>query len=172
MKFRKASFEAYRDACSLIYKEIDKEEMKDWWEHIELPRRSSEGSAGYDFVIPFDIEIKANVPIIIPTGIAFDSERKDVCLMILPRSSTGIKYGLRFLNTVPLIDVDNVQGFSENQIFLCTITSKDCILHKGDKFAQAVILPYLITEDDDVCIKNDMSLFSQQGFKPWGFANL
>ena len=167
MKFKKIGEEAYVDTCRSLGTEAPDEQLREEWQSIPLPIRTSYGSAGYDFTMPYDVELKAGESVIICTGIAFESERKDVCLMILPRSSVGIKYGLKFLNTIPLIDVDNVQGFRDNQILLYTTVDKDCALRKGQKFAQAVILPYFTTDDDRVVIKEDKSLFKEQGFEPW-----
>jgi len=167
VRFKKISLDAYINTCKSFGRDCSDEQFKDEWENIKLPQRTSYGTAGYDLSLPYEVDITANNPIIICTGVCFESERKDVCLMVLPRSSMGIKYGLRFLNTVPLIDVDGVQGFLEGQILLYVATDKDCILNKGEQFAQAVILPYFITEDDDVEIKENKVLFNEHGYNPW-----
>lgn len=39
---------------------------------IAKPERSTADSAGYDFRLPFDINIPANTPVVIPTGIIAD----------------------------------------------------------------------------------------------------
>ena len=39
---------------------------------IAKPERSTSDSAGYDFRLPFDINIPANTPVVIPTGIIAD----------------------------------------------------------------------------------------------------
>jgi dUTP pyrophosphatase len=65
---------------------------------IPLPKRSTRGSAGYDFVSPVEAEIPAGGRIVIPTGLRCEMEPGWV-LMIFPRSGMGFKYQTRLSNT-------------------------------------------------------------------------
>ena len=73
---------------------------------IQLPKRGSKGSAGYDICTPVDIVIP-------PYGIsdAIQTDIKaympdDEVLLIVPRSSIGFKKGLMLINTIAVIDSD------------------------------------------------------------------
>lgn len=118
------------------------------YDNIMLPQRATVGSAGYDFFVPYDIEIEANQTITIPTGIRAKI-KKDWVLMIFPRSGLGFKYRLTLNNTVGIIDADYFSSDNEGHIFIrLTNGDKPFFLKKGDAFAQGVFLPYGITLDD------------------------
>ena len=65
-------------------------------------------------------------------------------LQMYPRSSLGMKYGFRFLNTTPIIDADyyNNPG-NEGHIFIGFRCSKEMEINVGDKICQGLIIPYL-----------------------------
>ena len=58
------------------------------YEQIQLPRRATSGSAGYDFFAPVGFELPAGSTIKIPTGIRAIVEEGWV-LTLYPRSSLG-----------------------------------------------------------------------------------
>lgn len=147
-KFEKVSCEQYN-------KDLQKNNIKDVdsYENIKLPKRATKGSAGYDFYTPFDIELKPNDTIIVPTGIRCKMN-EDYVLMIFPRSSLGFKYRLNLDNTVGIIDSDYYYSDNEGHIF-AKITNdsnegKVLELKQGDGFMQGIFLEYGITFDDDV----------------------
>lgn len=74
------------------------------YHNIQIPRRETLGSAGYDFFAPFGFTLHDGESLVIPTGISIALEH-DKGLFITPRSSTGIK-GLHVTNTVGVIDSD------------------------------------------------------------------
>ena len=67
------------------------------------------------------------------------------------RSSTPLKYWLILANGVGIIDADyynNVDNEGEIFLQLINLAPFDIVLHKGDIVGQAIIKPYLTTEDD------------------------
>lgn len=118
---------------------------------IQLPKRATKHSAGYDFFAPYDLVIKPKQTVKIPTGIRVRMN-EDSVLLILPRSSLGFKYRLQLDNTVGVIDSDYYYSDNEGHIFIKltndTNENKELVIKKGDGFAQAIFLSYGITEDD------------------------
>lgn len=117
--FEKVSWETYlNDWKSLYGKEINKTKLKEIYDNIQLPERSTRGSAGFDFHTPFGFTLKMGSNIMIPTGIRFVANRKDIVCLLVPRSSLGVKYGIRLLNTVGVIDSDYQYSDNEGHIFV------------------------------------------------------
>ena len=123
------------------------------YEHIQLPRRATSGSAGYDFFAPVGFELPAGGSIKIPTGVRALMEDGWV-LTLYPRSGLGFKFRFQLDNTVGVIDSDYAHSDNEGHIFLRM--TNDSREGKGLRvpavtaFAQGVFLPYGITVDDDV----------------------
>ena len=61
---------------------------------IPLPRRSTRGSAGYDFVAPVETEVPADGSAVIPTGLRCEMDPGWV-LLIFPRSGLGFRHQIR-----------------------------------------------------------------------------
>ena len=79
-EFEKVSFEQFREdfqagGFAHLNKDIDdfvlmsEEEIRLMWESIEIPKRATSGSAGYDFKAPFSFELSPGETIKIPTGL-------------------------------------------------------------------------------------------------------
>ena len=157
-KFDKVSFEQfwsdYIDIFSEFSTELHKIEMiKDMYNKIELPTRATQGSAGYDFKSPMDIELNPGETIKIPTGIRCKIEAGWV-LKLYPRSSFGFKYRLQLNNTVGIIDSDYYGSNNEGHIMV-KITNdsnegKVFKVNRGQGFVQGIFVPYGITVDDSV----------------------
>ena len=114
---------------------------KSEWEALELPTRSTQQAAGYDFHIPFDIALSAN-SVVVPTGIRCKME-PGWCLVLMPRSGLGFKYGMALENTLALIDADYYLSPNEGHIMIKTHTrNKIASLKQGDRFVQGVLLPF------------------------------
>ena len=94
----RSKFDGYDDQANETLIEMYTQE----WNNIRLPARATEGSAGYDFFLPYDIEISEH-PIAFPTGICCDINPGWV-LMLYPRSGLGFKYGMRLSNSTGIID--------------------------------------------------------------------
>lgn len=120
---------------------------------LELPKRATSGSAGYDFFAPLAITLKPGETIKLPTGIRVWMEEGWV-LKMYPRSGLGFKYRMQFNNTVGIIDSDYYQSDNEGHIFAkLTNDSKEgktLEIRKGDGFAQGIFVEYGITLDDAV----------------------
>lgn len=123
------------------------------YEDIIIPRRATAGSAGYDFFLPFDMELAPMQTIVIPTGIRVRID-EGWMLMICPRSGLGFKFRLRLDNTVGIIDSDYYNADNEGHIKIKltneSTENKTVSLKKGTSFAQGIFIPYGITCTDDV----------------------
>ncbi len=134
-------------------KDLEKQNRSNYetYNNIKLPHRATKGSAGYDFYAPFDIILKPNETIIIPTGIRCKMNN-NLVLMIFPRSSLGFKYRLNLDNTVGIIDSDYYYALNEGHIMIKvtnnSLDNKELNLKCGDAFAQGIFLNYGITCDD------------------------
>ncbi len=120
------------------------------YEDIILPKRSTRNSAGYDFYSLYDITIKPNERVVIPTGIKVCMNEKEF-LGIYIRSSLGFKYNIRMCNQVGIIDADYYNNKdNEGHIFVClqNESDKEVVIKKGDRFVQGIFMSYLITDDD------------------------
>ncbi len=151
-KFSKVGFEQF---CSAVTEEfgISEDAARQMYDSIELPKRATAGSAGYDFHTPVDIKLEPGQTVKIPTGIRAKMAA-DWVLMIFPRSGLGFKFRLQLNNTVGVIDSDYYNSDNEGHIFI-KITNdsnegKTVEVPAGGGFAQGIFMPYGITEDDDV----------------------
>ncbi len=124
----------------------------DTYQDIQLPKRATIGSAGYDFYMPAQCIIKPGQTITIPTGIRCQMNT-DIVLQIYPRSSLGFKYQLQLDNTVGIIDSDYYYSDNEGHIIIKmtnhSVEQKELILNKGDAFSQGLFLKYYLTVDDN-----------------------
>jgi len=121
---------------------------------INLPKRATEGSAGYDFYSPVDVVIKPGELVKIPTGIRCKIESEYV-LNIYPRSSLGFKYQLCLANTVGIIDSDYYNALNEGHIIVALVNrgDKEVIIKANDRFVQGVFLKYYLAKEDEVNTK-------------------
>ena len=147
-QFEKVSFEQFYEALKENF-QIDK--IEEIYKDIKLPQRATSGSAGYDFYMPYFLEIEPLQTYKIPTGIRVKIEQ-GWFLSIYPRSSLGFKYRLQLNNTVGIIDSDYYNATNEGHIFIKIYNSSNekITLSKGAGFAQGIFMEYGITYDDDV----------------------
>ena len=117
---------------------------------VPLPKRATEGSAGYDFPAPTETVVPAGEAALIPTGIRAEMAPGWV-LMLFPRSSLGFKYGLRLSNTVGVIDSDYARAENEGHILvkLYNPTKEPVTIGRGERFCQGVFLPYGTAEETE-----------------------
>lgn len=158
-KFEKVSFNQWKnDMLSGDFKEVYSRfpeiELKKMYDAIELPKRSTTGSAGYDFHLPMPmLDIPVNTSVTIPTGIRCKMDEGWV-LKIYPRSGHGFKYGVHLANTVGIIDSDYYGANNEGHINVKLVNDsqlkKQIELSHGDAFCQGVFIPFGITVDDEV----------------------
>lgn len=125
--------------------------LEEIWNTLPLPKRSTSGSAGYDFAIPFDCILEPGESAVFPTGIRAEIKTGWV-LMLYPRSSLGFKYRMQLDNTTGVIDSDYYHAENYGHI-MAKITNDSrngsiLKLNAGDRFMQGVFFPYGITLDD------------------------
>ena len=123
------------------------------YDTLELPKRATRGSAGYDFYSPLSFTLQPGETIKVPTGIRA-LMREDYVLMVFPRSGLGFKFRLQLNNTVGIIDSDYYYSDNEGHIFIKLTNDsnegKVLELAAGNGFAQGIFMQFGITEDDDV----------------------
>lgn len=115
-----------------------------------LPKRATNGSAGYDFVAPYNVSVPPNGVATIYTDIRAYMLPDEV-LKIYPRSSMAIKRGVTLLNDVAIIDSD-FKGeivLSLHNRSMITVTIK-----KGEKIAQGIFQKYLTCGDEPSVARN------------------
>src|SRR5690554_6101230 len=118
---------------------------------INLPKRATKYSAGYDIESAFDYVIEPGTIQMIETGVKVAMQDHEA-LMIYPRSSLGIKKGLIMSNAVGIIDKDyynNPNNEGHIMIPLFNFGQSDAVIQKGERVAQGVFQKYLITSDDE-----------------------
>ncbi len=150
-KFFKVSPERFSEDFVKLFPDTKPEEAAIIYKKINLPKRATKGSAGYDFFSPVAFELKPGDTLCIPTGI-----RAKICdgwvLSIYPRSGLGFKFRMQLNNTVGIIDSDYFYSDNEGHIFIkftnATNEGKTISVPEGGGIAQGIFLPYGITEDD------------------------
>ena len=100
-------------------------------EGVVLPIRATKTSCGYDFYATDDIKIPPQTSVKFNTGIAAHIN-DDEFLMIVPRSSIGIKKHLMLSNTVAVIDSDFVNGDTKGNIIISLYNYAPAIKYDGD----------------------------------------
>ena len=150
-KFEKVSFEQFKEdyiACT-----GEETGVQDAYNNIKLPVRATEGSAGYDLISPLFVHLNPGKGLRIPTGLRVKI-KEGWMLLILPKSGLGMKYRFQLDNTLGLIDSDYYNSSNEGHIMVpmrnnyTTDGFKDVTINPGKAFAQAVFVPFGITEDD------------------------
>lgn len=161
-QFEKVSFEQflgdYIDIFGLKPEAYEIETIRQIYNGIKIPVRATQGSAGYDFKCPVDIELETSQSIKIPTGIRCRMEDGWV-LMLCPRSSLGFRYRMQLDNTVGIIDGDYFGSDNEGHIIAKVSNGSNdgrrIYIKGGDNFIQGIFLQYGVTVDDSVCGKRD-----------------
>ena len=151
INFEKVSFEQFKKDSANLLSYLSEDEVREVYDKIELPKRGSAGSAGYDFHVPIDVQLKPGSIILIPTGIKAQMP-KNVVLMIYPRSSVGFKSGTYLSNSTAIIDQDYYNNENnEGHIMIKLVGGfSNLSLKSGDRFVQGIFTNYLTTDDDDV----------------------
>ena len=151
-KFHKVSKEQFITAMTEEFPQYTKADIEDMYEALELPKRATKGSAGYDFYAPFSFSLAPGITIKVPTGIRAEMEENWV-LKLYPRSGLGFKFRLQMNNTVGIIDSDYYDSDNEGHIFAKLTNDsnegKTVEVRAGDGFMQGIFVEYGITLDDD-----------------------
>lgn len=151
-KFHKVSYEQFKKDWQDTYPKSSETEIQECYAALNLPRRATKGSAGYDFFSPLSFTLGPRETIKIPTGIRASMEEGWV-LQLYPRSSLGFKFRLQFNNTVGIIDSDYFHSDNEGHIFakLTNDSNEEKIvkIQQGEALLQGIFLPFGICSDDD-----------------------
>lgn len=130
-------------------------EVAKGWEDrgIELPRRATARSAGYDIAAAEDVEVPAFVPgiapTLIPTGLkAYCQE--DEFYIVANRSSNPSK-GLVLANGIGIIDADYYNNPSNDghfQVLVFNVAKEPLQIKKGERIAQVIFQKFLTVDGD------------------------
>lgn len=128
---------------------------------IELPKRSTKGSVGYDFkaakavvVPPATVTEGGTVkftPVRVETGVKAYFQNDEV-LKLFSRSSNPSKRGLILANSVGIGDSDyygNAGNDGHYMFEFINISGKPVRIEAGDKIGQGMFEKVLFTDDDD-----------------------
>lgn len=116
----------------------------------KLPQRGTKASAGYDIYAPYDIILKPNEEINVPTGLKAYMQLGEV-LMAFPRSGLGFKYYCRLANTVGVIDQDyynNPKNEGHMFVKIRNEGDKEMLIKQGDGMCQMIFMPFLLADED------------------------
>lgn len=123
-------------------------------EEINLPKRKTKYSAGYDIEAAEDVVIpsfkKGMNPTLVKTGIKAYMQ-DDEALMLYNRSSNPKKKGLILANSVGVVDKDyyeNPDNDGHIMFAFYNIKDEDTIVKKGDAIGQGIFQKYFVTDDD------------------------
>ncbi|HCU07833.1 MAG TPA: deoxyuridine 5'-triphosphate nucleotidohydrolase [Clostridiales bacterium] len=152
-EFEKVSFAAFSGSCAEMALCADNPDAERVYQQIRLPLRATQGSAGYDFFLPFALALAPGESCSIPTGVRVQIQPGWV-LMIYPKSGLGFRYRLQLDNTVGIVDSDYYEADNEGHIIV-RITNdskseKSLSLEAGKAFAQGVFVEFGITQSDAV----------------------
>ena len=142
-KFERISFDQF-------IKDVKDDRML--YDSIELPKRSTKASAGYDIRSVEEGIIKPGEAKIFKTGLKV-SMNTDEVLNIYSRSGHGYKYNICLVNSVGVIDSDyynNPDNEGHFSIKLINLGDKDFEVNIGDKIAQGIFMKYLTVDDEDI----------------------
>ena len=114
------------------------------------PKRGTCKSAGYDIFAPFNITLKPNEEIKIPTFLKAYMQDGEV-LMAFPRSGLGFKYYCRLSNTVGIIDSDYYNNPNNEGHMFVKIRNegnKTMTIKQGEAMCQMIFVPFLLADGD------------------------
>lgn len=160
-RFEKVSFEEFKKSfkdtkiADFLNNSMETEEdIKDLYDKIELPHRSTKRSSGYDFSYPYTMMLPNNQSVIIPSGIRCVFFEDGYDLNIQPRSGLGFKFRVQLDNTIGLIDNDYFESENSGHIMVklscMDHNGRPCIIQGGKGYAQGVIRPFYLAEEDEV----------------------
>lgn len=122
---------------------------------FNLPKRSTQKSAGYDFECPERIEIPpykiGDNPVLVPTGVKVYMP-DDEFLMLVNRSSNPKKKKLVIPNSLGIIDADyynNPDNEGEMMFAFYNLSNETVVIEAGEKLGQGIFQRYYITDDDN-----------------------
>ena len=129
------------------------EEVRNIYNNIKIPQRSTKRSAGYDIQAPYNITVPLNQAKIIPTGLRCKID-DGWFLDLNPRSGQGFKYGITLANTRGIIDSDYYDADNQGHIMVkivngSCISKEDFNVEQGKAFCQGILSPHGIVYNDN-----------------------
>jgi dUTP pyrophosphatase len=113
--------------------------------HVELPTHATAGSAGLDLAASEDVVVAPGEIVLIATGLVVEVPAGHF-LGIFARSSTPLRRGLVIPNGVGIIDSDYCGPRDEIKVQVLNFTSAPVDVHRGDRLAQAILIPFVRVE--------------------------
>ena len=118
---------------------------------IELPKRSTAKSGGYDFVAIEDTMVAYSGVTYVKTGIKAKFPDDEI-LMLCNRSSNPKKKELVLMNGVGIVDSD-YYGNPDNDGEICfafkSLNPTGTFIKAGEKLGQGIFIKYGVTDDDN-----------------------
>jgi dUTP pyrophosphatase len=107
---------------------------------VPLPSYGTDEAAGFDLAAAHDVAIPARTIALVRTGLVIEVPSGHF-LGIFARSSTPLKRGLIVANGVGVIDPDYSGPSDEVMIQVLNVTDREVAVRRGDRLAQAIVLP-------------------------------
>lgn len=130
-------------------------EIAKGWEDkdIQLPRRATAHSAGYDIAAAEDTVVPmfrpGQKPTLIPTGLKAYCQPDEY--YIVANRGSGAGKGLVLANGIGVIDADyynNPDNDGHFQVLVFNVSDHDITVKKGDRIAQVIFQKFLMADDD------------------------
>ena len=117
---------------------------------VQLPRRASSGSAGYDIAAAAPVTIPPQAVALVPTGLCVRMPR-DEFLALHVRSGLAVRRGLMLANGTGVVDSDYV-GNTENGghilVALFNWGRASVRVERGERIAQGIFVGYRVVDED------------------------
>lgn len=120
------------------------------YKYVNMPKRKTKQSAGYDIESAIDAVITPGETKLIPTGLKVYMKPYE-WLGIYIRSSLAVKYGIVLANSVAVIDSDYYNNSdNEGHIMLPVRNVSKAVynIRKGDRIAQGIFHQYYRVDGD------------------------
>lgn len=140
----------------LLVKRIDKT--------LPLPEYQTAGSVGFDLYARIAVEIKPREIAIVPANLVVKVP-SGYMLALISRSSTPRKKGLLKPHAIGVIDQDYCGENDELGIQVYNFTDQTVIVDRGERIAQAVVIPVQKVEFNEV---ENMNTIDRGGFGSTG----
>lgn len=152
MRFEKVSLSAFRK--DMLKCKFTEETILTAYENIQLPKKATEYSAGYDFYSPIDFTLRPGERMVIPTGIKAvfsEEESRKWHLQLYIRSSLGVRKDIVLSNGTGIIDPDYANN-PDNEGDMLTALHNTGYDYRhfvtGDRIMQGVFQKHGTVEND------------------------
>ncbi len=122
-----------------------------------LPKRETEGAAGYDLKCSEEIVIQPGEIGMVKTGLKAYMQQGEV-LLLMDRSSNKRKLGIVLINSVGVIDKDYYNNAGNEGHIMAQMqntTNKPVTIPYGTRMVQGVFVNHLITDSDNASGKRE-----------------